>query len=62
MPIHFQPVIRSLEEALESNGLIQTLDSQGVTELKALETAGTVLKVVPVQYVRVIRGTVYTAT
>lgn len=62
MPIHMNPVIRSLEEALESNGLIPTLDSVGVTVKKAQETATTLPKVVPVQYTRIIRGTSYTAS
>ncbi len=62
MPIHFHPVIRGLEEAEESNGLIKTLDSAGVADLKAAELAGTVLKVVPVAYTYILRGTAYTDT
>lgn len=63
MPIHFHPVLRSLEEALESEGLIATLDSAGVTVKKAAEAATPPNpKVVPVAYTRIIRGHVYTAT
>jgi hypothetical protein len=62
MPIHWHPMIRSLEEALESEGLIQTMDSLGVTEKKLAETAGTSPKVVPVAVTRIIRGDSYTAS
>ena len=61
MPIHFAPVLRTLEQAEESNGLIQTLDSAGVTDIKAAETAGQT-KVVPVAWTYIIRGSVYTAS
>lgn len=60
MPWHFHPVIRGLEEAEESNGLIVTLDSVGVTDIKAAESAGTRTKVVPVAYTYILRGTSYT--
>ena len=62
MPIHWAPVIRAIEEYRESSGIFQTLDSLGVTELKAAELAGTVVKVVPVQFVSFYEGTKYTAT
>ncbi len=62
MPIHFAPRLRSIEEYRESSGIFQTLDSAGVTDLKALESAGTVLKVVPVQFISYYEGTKYTAT
>ena len=62
MPLSMCPSIRALQEALESEGLIKTLDSVAVTQLKALESAGTRPKVVPVQQVRIFRGTKYTAT
>lgn len=61
-PIHVHPAIRSLEEAEESEGLIVTLDSAGVTVKKAAETAGTSPKVVPVAATRILRGHVYTAS
>lgn len=61
MPIHFAPRLRGLEEALESNGLIKTLDSAGVTAIKAAESAGKI-KVVPVAQARIIRGSNYTAS
>ena len=60
MPIHFAPVIRALEEAEESNGLIPTLNSDGVDDILAAESAGTRTKVVPVGYKFILRGTVYT--
>lgn len=47
MPIHVQPSLRAREEALETLGLIVSLDSQGVTLEKAAETAGVKVKVVP---------------
>jgi hypothetical protein len=62
VPIHMHPVIRSLEEATEAEGLIQTLDSAGVSAKKAQETANVLPKVVPVAYVRIIRGNKYTAS
>ena len=62
MPLHVAPKIRALEEALESEGLIKTIDSAGVSVQKAKEVAGTATKVVPVAHTRIIRGTVYTAT
>lgn len=62
MPQHVHPALRALEEALESNGLIQTLDSAGVTVQKNEEAAGLVVKVVPVAATRVIRGVSYTAS
>jgi hypothetical protein len=63
VPIHFAPVLRTLEQALESNGLIQTLDSVGVTDIKAAEAVpATRLKVVPVAWNYIIRGTVYNAS
>lgn len=37
MPIHVAPRIRALEEALEAAGMIQVLDSVGVTIQKNLE-------------------------
>jgi hypothetical protein len=61
MPIHSHPWFRSLEEAEESNGLIQTRDSVLVTKFKADELSGARVKVVPVAFKRIIRGTVYTA-
>lgn len=62
MPWHFAPRLRAIEEYRESSGIFQTLDSAGVTDLKALEVAGTVLKVVPVQFVSYYEGVKYTAT
>jgi hypothetical protein len=62
MPLHVVPHIRALEEALEAEGLIKSLDSAGVAVQKAKESAGTVVKVVPVAQKRIIRGTVYTAS
>lgn len=40
MPIHFHPVLRAREEALESVGLIQPLDSAAVTIKKNQEASG----------------------
>ena len=62
MPIHFAPVLRTLEQALESNGLIYTLNSDGVDDILAAEAAGTRTKVVPVAWTYIIRGTTYTAS
>lgn len=59
MPMHIQPLIRAREEAEESNGLIQTMDSVGLTRWKAVETAGNRSKVVP-KCTFIFRGTVYT--
>ena len=39
-PIHVQPSLRAREEALETAGYIQALDSQGVTNQKNAESAG----------------------
>lgn len=61
MPIHVHPVLRSLEEAEESEGLIPVLDSVGVTIKKAAEATGLSPKIVPVAYTRIIRGNSYTA-
>jgi hypothetical protein len=67
MPIHWHPVLRSLEEAEEAEGLILTLDSVGVTQKKAAEVATPapgiqpLPKVVPVGYTRIIRGNKYDA-
>jgi hypothetical protein len=41
MPWHQQPRLRDKEIILEQVGLQQTRDSQGVTVLKAAESAGT---------------------
>jgi hypothetical protein len=68
VPIHFHPVLRSLEEAEEAEGLIIALDSVGVTIKKNAEAAtppagvAPLPKIVPVGYTRIIRGHVYTAT
>ena len=61
MPLHVHPFLRSLEEAEESEGLIQTRDSVGVTIQKAKESAGTP-KTVPVVAKRIFRGNLYTAS
>lgn len=62
MPIHVAVAIRALEEALEAEGLIKTLDSVGVTIQKAKEAAGTP-KLLPAGAAKtvIIRGNVYTA-
>jgi hypothetical protein len=62
MPWHFAPVLRAIEEYRESSGIYQTLDSLGVTEKKAAESAGTSPKVVPVQFVSYYEGVKYTAS
>ena len=49
MPIFINPRLRALQDAQQSFGIIAVLDSTGFTDLKALETAGTVLKVVPLE-------------
>jgi len=59
MPLHIQPKLRALEEARESNGLVQTQDSRGVTIQKAKENAATVTKLVPKETIW-IRGSKYT--
>lgn len=46
-PIHVAPALRAREEAMEAAGLIQPLDSLGVTIQKNMENAGMVKKVVP---------------
>lgn len=58
MPMVIQPCIRARETAMESNGLIQTRNSVGVTVRLAQEAAGTQLKVVPKEFF-VFRGTKY---
>lgn len=40
MPVHTHPILRSREEAMEDAGLIQPLDSVGVTIFKNLEAQG----------------------
>ena len=62
MPWHYHPILRAREEAEESNGLIVSENSAGVTDILAAESAGTRLKVVPVAYTLYIRGSVYTAS
>jgi hypothetical protein len=47
MPFSMQPTIRAIEESRESLGNIATLDSLGVTQIKAQESAGTRIKPVP---------------
>lgn len=47
MPMNHQPNIRATQEARENFGHIQTLDSQGITVLKAEEAAGKRTKPVP---------------
>lgn len=63
MPIHTHPVFRALEEALESEGLVVTLNSAGLNTVAAAEASGArIPKVVPVQHKRIIRGNVYVAS
>lgn len=63
MPLHVAPVIRFLEECLESEGLIQTRDSVGVTLQKAAESGGATKPLPPgAAGKRYIRGTAYTAS
>lgn len=63
MPIHMHPVFRQLETALESEGLIVTLDSAGYTVLVAQESAGVrPPKPVPPGYAWITRGTKHTAS
>lgn len=62
MPWHMQPRLRDKEIILETVGLQQTRDSQGVTVLKADEAAG---KRPPKEADKCqywIQGTVYTPT
>lgn len=61
MPTSVFPVIRFHQEAAESNGLYQSLNSVLVTEFLAEELAGTRIKQVPKQFI-VLRGTKYTAS
>jgi len=46
-PIHIAPSIRAREDALESAGLIQAINSPAVTTQLNLESSGSVQKVVP---------------
>lgn len=62
MPWHVHPAIRALEEAEESEGLIQTRDTVGVTLSKNKVIAGTLVKVVPVVNKHIFRGNLYTAS
>ena len=62
MPLWVQPLLRFRQEAMESNGLIQTRDSVEVTQYKAAEAAGTRIKVVPPSSEIYLRGTEYTAS
>jgi hypothetical protein len=62
MPMSYHPHIRALQEAMETEGLIPKLDSAGVTQLKAEETAGRRPKTVPVAQTRIINGHLYIAT
>lgn len=62
MPTSFAPRIRAIQEYRESSGIYETYDTLGVTELKAAELAGTVLKVVPVAFVNIYEGVKYTAS
>jgi hypothetical protein len=50
MPVHIHPLIRFKEEVGESEGLIVSRDSDGVTRKKQAETAGTLPKVVPLVF------------
>lgn len=47
MPWHVHPKLRALEEHLESKGMIKTMDSRGVTIIKAEEAGGKRIKQVP---------------
>lgn len=62
MPLFIQPVLRALQEAEEAEGLIKKIDSQAVVIKKIAEAAVIVIKPVPVQQTRVLRGTVYKAS
>lgn len=48
MPLHLQPKLRAREEALEDAGLIQVINSDGVTRALNSEAAGQTVKQVPV--------------
>ncbi len=62
MPTSYAPRIRAIQEYRESSGIYKTYDTLGVTEQKAAESAGTVVKVVPVAFVNVYLGVKYTAS
>lgn len=62
MPWHYAPRLRAIEEYRESSGIYQTLDSGGVTVIKAQESANQRVKVVPVAFVNVYEGVQYTAS
>lgn len=47
MPWHVQPVIRSIQEVMETKGMQKTLDTRGVTIIKSQESGGTRIKQVP---------------
>lgn len=56
MPIWIQPTLRALQEAEEAAGIIHSLNSNAVTIKLASEAAGTVVKPVPVQQTRILKG------
>jgi hypothetical protein len=60
MPLFIQPSLRARQEAMESDGLIQTRDSALVTIYKSQESAGTKPKIVP-QITIISRNTNYKA-
>lgn len=47
MPWHYHPLLRAIEEVMETKTMEKTLDSGGVTVIKADESASKRTKVVP---------------
>jgi hypothetical protein len=62
MPIWIQPTLRALQEAEEAAGIIHSLNSVAVTQKLTAEAAATVVKPVPVQQTRILKGTVVKAS
>jgi len=61
MPLFTQPLLRSKQAAMESEGLIQKRDSTAMTIQKTKESLGQVIKPTLPGIVHVLRGTVHTA-
>lgn len=61
MATWIQPTLRGLQQAEQSNGLIENITAEGLTIKQQAEAAGTSIKQVPVNQTRIIRGVTYTA-
>ena len=58
-PVHVHPIFRAQEEAEEAAGLINKLDSVGVTIQKNLETQGATFRQSPKETI-LVNGTSFT--